>query len=133
VQNQGDGVVVASEETVPQWNATSAGYGLFTAVTQSYAASNPKVVKEVVAAIKEATAYINANLASPAVLKAAQQTLPGVPDSVLTKSVQSVSWSADGSMSQTDWNKTLAFLTSLGSVQGGAKITSSNWTNKYLP
>jgi NitT/TauT family transport system substrate-binding protein len=133
IQGQGDGVVVASEQTVPQWNATSAGYGLFTAVKQSYATANPKVVKEVVAAIKEATAYINANPTSPAVLKAAEQTLPGVPDSVLTKSVQQVTWSADGSMSQADWNTTLSFLTSLGSVQGGAKITSSNWTNKYLP
>jgi NitT/TauT family transport system substrate-binding protein len=83
--------------------------------------------------MEEATAYINAHPTSAAVLKAAQQTLPGVPDSVLTKSVQSVSWSADGSMSQASWNTTLSFLTSLGSVQGGAKVTSSNWTNKYLP
>jgi NitT/TauT family transport system substrate-binding protein len=67
------------------------------------------------------------------VLKALQETFPGVPDSVLAQSVQQVDWPASGAMSQATWNSTLAFLTSLGTIPGGAKITSSNWTNKYLP
>jgi NitT/TauT family transport system substrate-binding protein len=133
IQQDSGGLVVADDQNVTQWSAGSAGYGLFTAVSESYAQSNPAVVKKVVAALQEATAYINAHPTSPAVLKALQETFPGVPDSVLAKSVQQVDWPASGAMSQSTWNSTLAFLTSLGTIQGGAKLTSSNWTNKYLP
>ena len=65
-------------------------------------------------------------------LKAAAATLPGVPDTVLTGSLQQVVWPADAKMTQADWNKTLAFLTSLGTISGGVNVTSDSWSNQYL-
>lgn len=133
IQQSGGGVVVADDHSVTQWSAGASGYGLFTAVSRDYASRNPEVVKKVVAALQEATAYISAHPTSRPVLKALRQTFPSVPDSVLVKSVRQVGWPASGAMSQSTWNSTLAFLTSLGAIKGGAKVTSSNWTNEYLP
>jgi NitT/TauT family transport system substrate-binding protein len=132
VQNTGDGIVVANPLTVPQWSAAEAGYGLFTVVKKSYAASDAAVVKKVVAAIQDATNYMSSHGGDSAVLHAAAATMPGIPDTVLTGSLQQVVWPADASMSQADWTKTLAFLNSLGTIQGGANVTSANWTNQYL-
>ena len=132
IQNSGDGVVVADPLKVPAWSAADAGYGLFTAVTKSYASSDRAVVKKVVAAIQQATAYMNAHAGDSAVLKVAASTLPGTPNAVLGSSLQQVVWPADASMSQGDWNKTLAFLNSLGAISSGAKITGDNWTNQFL-
>jgi NitT/TauT family transport system substrate-binding protein len=133
VQNSGDGVVVANPLTVPQWSAADAGYSLFTVVKKSYATSDSAVVKKVVAAIQDATAYMNTNGSNSTVLKVTEATLPSIPDSVLSGSLEQVVWPKDASMSQADWTKTLSFLNSLGTIQGGANVTSSNWTNQYLP
>ena len=132
IQNSGEGVVVANPLTVPQWSAAQAGYGLFTAVTKSYASQNAAIVKKVTAAIEQATAYMDEHGSDSAVLKVAAQTLPGVPTSVLSASLQQVVWPKDAAMTQTDWSLTLAFLNSLGTISGGAKVTSDNWTNQYL-
>ena len=132
IQYSGDGVVVANPLTVPQWSAAQAGYGLFTAIKKSYASSDAATVKKVVTAIEQATAYMNTHGPDSAVLKVAAKTLPGIPDSVLSSSLQQVVWPANAAMSQADWNKTLAFLNSLGAIPSGAKITSANWTNQFL-
>jgi ABC-type nitrate/sulfonate/bicarbonate transport system substrate-binding protein len=133
LQHSGNGIVVANPLNVPQWSAAASGYGLFTLVQQSYATQNPSAVKKFVTAVQEATAYMNEHGANSAVLSAAEKTLPGVPDPVLKASLAQVVWPKNGAMSQSTWNKTLAFLNSLGTDSGGAKITSGNWTNKYLP
>lgn len=133
VQNSGDGVVVANPLTVPQWSAADAGYSLFTVVKKSYASSDSAVVKKVVAAIQDATAYMNTNSSNSTVLKVAETTLPSIPDSVLSGSLQQVVWPKDASMTQADWTKTVSFLNSLGTIKGGASITPSAWTNQYLP
>ena len=132
LQNTGDGVVVADPLTVPQWSAAEAGYGLFTVVKKSYASSNAAAVQKVVAAIQDATAYMNAHPGDATVLKAAATTLPGVPNTVLSGSLQQVVWPTDARMTQADWTKTVAFLNSLGTISGGANVTSDSWTNQYL-
>jgi NitT/TauT family transport system substrate-binding protein len=132
LQNTGDGLVVANPLTVPQWSAADAGYGLFTVVKKSYASSNAATVEKVVAAIQDATAYMNAHPGDGTVLKAAATTLPGVPDTVLSGSLQQVVWPADAKMTQADWTKTVAFLNSLGTISGGVDVTTDSWTNQYL-
>jgi NitT/TauT family transport system substrate-binding protein len=67
------------------------------------------------------------------VLQAAQKSLQGIPDGVVQSSLQQVEWPAQGAMDDAGWTKTMTFLTSLGTLPQGAKVTSENWTDKYLP
>jgi NitT/TauT family transport system substrate-binding protein len=133
VQYAGDGVVVADPLTVPQWSAKAAGYGLFVVVQKNYAAKHADVAKKVVAAVQDATNYMNTHPGDAKVVSAAQQTLTKVPASVLKGSLEQVEWPASGKMTDAQWNSTIAFLNSLGTIKGGAKISSDDWTNKYLP
>ncbi|MEU9157569.1 ABC transporter substrate-binding protein [Streptomyces sp. NPDC048417] len=136
IQNDGDGVVVADPFKVPEWAAEDAGYGQLVVTQKSYATAHPDVVKKFAAAVQQATAYMNAHLKDSndqTVLKAAQKSLTGVPDSVVQASLQQVDWPTSGSMDAVGWKKTMAFLDSLGTLPAGAKVTTDNWTNKYLP
>jgi NitT/TauT family transport system substrate-binding protein len=136
IQDDGDGVVVADPVKVPQWAAEQAGYGQLLVTQKSYATKHPDVVKKFATAVQQATAYMNTQLKDSddkTVLKAAQKALKGVPDDVVEGSLQQVEWPTDGSMSAAGWKKTMAFLDSLGTLPSNAKVTTGNWTNKYLP
>lgn len=132
MQDTGDGVVVADPLTVPQWSAKAAGYGLFTAVRKSYAEDNPGVAKKFVAAVQDATNYMSTHPGDATVVAAAQKTLTNVPTSVVKDSLEQVEWPRSGKMTTAQWRTTIAFLNSLGTIKGGAKISSSDWTNEYL-
>ena len=133
IQNSGDGVVVADPTKVPAWSAKSAGYGLVLVAKTSYASQNSATAKKFATAIQQATAYMNTHLSDSTVLDVAAKNLPGIPTKVLQASLQQVGWPASGKMTEADWNTTLAFLNSLGTTPGGAKVPSSDWTNTYLP
>jgi ABC-type nitrate/sulfonate/bicarbonate transport system substrate-binding protein len=136
IQDAGDGIVVADPVKVPQWAAEQAGYGQVVVTQKSYAAQHPDIVKKFVTAVQQATAYMSTHLKDSndtSVLQAAQKALTGVPDDVVQGSLQQVEWPTDGSMNAAGWQKTMAFLDSLGTLPDGAKVTADNWTNKYLP
>ncbi|MEU4657737.1 ABC transporter substrate-binding protein [Streptomyces sp. NPDC023723] len=136
IQDAGDGIVVADPFKVPQWAAEQAGYGQLVVTQKSYASAHPDIVKKFVTAVQQATAYMSTHLEDSndkSVLQAAQKALKGVPDDVVQGSLQQVEWPADGSMDAAGWQKTMAFLDSLGTLPDGAKVTADNWTNKYLP
>ncbi|MET8664263.1 ABC transporter substrate-binding protein [Streptomyces tendae] len=136
IQDAGDGILVADPVKVPQWAAEQAGYGQVVVTQKSYATQHPDIVKKFVTAVQQATAYMSTHLKDSndkTVLQAAQKALDGVPDNVVEDSLQQVEWPADGSMNAAGWKKTMAFLDSLGTLSDGAKVTTDNWTNKYLP
>ncbi|MEU6540952.1 ABC transporter substrate-binding protein [Streptomyces sp. NPDC047000] len=136
IQDDGDGVVVADPFKVPEWAAEQAGYGQLLVTQKSYANAHPDVVKKFATAVQQATAYMDEHLKDSSdrtVLKAAQKSLKGVPDSVVQASLQQVDWPVSGSMDAAGWKKTMAFLDSLGTLPAGAEVTTDNWTNKYLP
>ncbi|MFG2659145.1 ABC transporter substrate-binding protein [Streptomyces sp. NPDC048425] len=133
VQYEGDGVVVADPDKVPQWAFEDAGYGQVVAVKKSYANSDTATVKGFAAAVQQATAYLSTHSADKTVLAAARETLPGVPDKVLSESVKQVAWPESAKQDATGWKKTLAFVKDgIGAVPD-ATVTSDNWTNTYLP
>ncbi|MGW4906274.1 ABC transporter substrate-binding protein [Streptomyces sp. NPDC004270] len=132
VQKAGDGVVVADPLKVPQWAYEDAGYGQVVAVKKSWANANADVVKGFATAVQQATAYIAAHPKEQTVLKVAQKTLPSVPDDVLQSSIAQVAWPTSDKQSEAGWDKTLAFVKSIGAVPD-AKVSSDDWTNKYLP
>jgi NitT/TauT family transport system substrate-binding protein len=132
IQNSGDGVVVADPIKVPAWSAAQAGYGQFVVARNDYLTQNADVAKKVATAIQQGSAYMNANLAAASVQTVAQKALPGVQAAVVKASLQQVDWPTSGAMSTADWNKTLTFINSLGALSQEAKVSSDNWTNKYL-
>ncbi|MFD7707819.1 ABC transporter substrate-binding protein [Streptomyces sp. NPDC059785] len=136
IEDEGDGVVVADPFKVPEWAAEQAGYGQLLVTQKSYATQHPDIVKKFVTAVQQATSYMDTHLKDSndtTVVKAAKKSLQGVPDSVVEASLQQVDWPTDGSMNAAGWKKTVAFLDSLGTLPDGAKVTTDNWTNKYLP
>ncbi|MET7573967.1 ABC transporter substrate-binding protein [Streptomyces sp. NPDC005492] len=136
IQDSGDGVVVADPLKVTEWGAEEAGYGQLVVTQKSYASAHADVVKKFATAVQQATAYMNTHLKDSndqTVLKAAQKSLKGVPDGVVQASLQQVDWPTSGAMDADGWKKTMAFLTSLGTLPDGAKVTADDWTNKYLP
>ena len=58
---------------------------------------------------------------------------PRVPANVLESSLEQVDWLAKSSMDAATWNTTTAFIDAKGALPDGAKVTTSDWTNKYLP
>ncbi|GAA4601872.1 ABC transporter substrate-binding protein [Actinoallomurus liliacearum] len=132
IQAAGDGIVVADPVKVPQWSAKAAGYGLFTTVKKDYAGRNADTVKKFVAAVQDATNYMNTHPGDATTVRVAQQTLSGVPADVIKSSLELVDWPATGAMNDSDWNHTVAFLNSLGTIPGGVEISPDNWTDKYL-
>lgn len=132
IEAAGQGVVVADPLTVPAWSAKSAGYGLFTVVKKDYASSHADLVKKYVTAVRQATAYMNAHPGDPSVVAVAQKIVPNVSADILKDSLKLVDWPASGQMDDATWNSTTAFLNSIGTIKGGAKITAADWTNQYL-
>ena len=132
IQDSGDGVVVADPVKVPAWSAAQAGYGQFVVARNNYLSGHADIAKKVATAVQQATAYMNANLDTDPVQTVAQKALPGVPAAVLKASLHQVEWPTSGAMTGTDWDKTLTFINSLGALSAEAKVTSDNWTNKYL-
>lgn len=136
VQHDGDGVVVADPVKVPAWSAAHAGYGQFVVAQEDYAAQHPDIVKKFVTAVQQATKHMNTHLQKSndrTVLRAAQESMPGVPAEVLETSLRQVEWPEKGAMDAAGWKETVEFIDSLGALPKGTKVTSDNWTNKYLP
>jgi NitT/TauT family transport system substrate-binding protein len=134
VQQEGDGIVVADPVKVPQWSYEEAGYGQVVVVKQSYAKSDPDTVKGFATAVQQATAYLSAHAADDKnVLAAAQKTLPGVPDKVLSAAVKQVDWPETAAQDAAGWKKTVAFVKDGIAAVPDASVSSGDWTNKYLP
>lgn len=134
VQHEGDGVVVADPAKVPEWSFADAGYGQVVVVKKDYAKSDSATVKGFATAVQQAVAYLSAHPSDDAkVLAASRETLPGVPDDVLSAAVEQVDWPASAEQDDAGWQKTLAFVKGgIGAVPD-ARVTSDNWTNTYLP
>ncbi|MFG2781327.1 ABC transporter substrate-binding protein [Streptomyces prunicolor] len=136
IQSDGDGVLVADPFKVPAWSAAEAGYGQVVVTKKSFASQHPDTVRKFATALQQATAYMNTHLKDSndkTVLAAAKKLLKGMPDDVVRSSLRQADWPKDDSMNAAGWKKTLGFLDSLGSSPPGAKVTSEDWTNKYLP
>ncbi|SEG87807.1 NitT/TauT family transport system substrate-binding protein [Actinacidiphila yanglinensis] len=76
---------------------------------------------------------MHTNINSTTVQTVAQKALPGIPTSVIKASLPQVGWPTSDTMTAADWAKTVAFVNSLGALTQEAKVTSSNYTDKYLP
>ncbi|GGU08692.1 ABC transporter substrate-binding protein [Actinomadura citrea] len=133
VQNEGEGLVLVDPQKAPMWAAAQAGYGEVVVATKSYLSGHADTAKKFVAAVQEANAYLAAHQADATVMSVARKAQPGVPDPVLQSSIALVEWPKSGAMDEAGWNKTLAFVNSLGALPGGTKVTTDDWTNKYLP
>ncbi|NED88710.1 ABC transporter substrate-binding protein [Streptomyces sp. SID11233] len=134
VEHEGDGIVVADPTKVPEWAYEQAGYGQVVVVKEDYAKNNAAVVKGFAAAVQQATTYLDSHKPDDkAVLAAARESLPGVPDDVLSKAVSQVDWPETAKQDADGWKKTVAFVKDgIGAVPD-AKVSSDNWTNTYLP
>ena len=133
IQDSGDGVVVADSIKVPAWSEAQAGYGQVVVARNSYLHQHPDIARKFATAVQQATAYMNANLDSATVQSVAQKALPAVPASVIKASLPQVGWPKSDAMTAADWAKTVAFINSLGALTQPAQVTSSNYTNTYLP
>ncbi|MBY8855037.1 ABC transporter substrate-binding protein [Nocardia sp. CA2R105] len=131
VQAAGDGVVVASPETVPAWSIPKTGYGQIVVARQSYVDEHPDIVQKFVGAIEQATKYMHSHENES--LGVAKKILTGIPDAVLLRSLRQVDWPESNSMNDSGWKTTMAFLNAEGALPKGTKITHTNWTNEYLP
>jgi ABC-type nitrate/sulfonate/bicarbonate transport system substrate-binding protein len=134
VQHEGDGVVVAHSDKVPEWAAGEAGYGQVVVVKEDYAKSNSDTVKGFVTAVQQATTYLDTHEADDkTILAAARESLPGMPDDVLSEAVSQVDWPETAKMDEAGWKKTVAFVKDgIGAVPD-ASVSADNWTNTYLP
>jgi NitT/TauT family transport system substrate-binding protein len=133
VQESKDGVVVADATKVPAWSSAKVGYTQLIVARNSYLSGHAATAKKFVAAVQQATAYMNAHPGSAAVRSAAQKALPGVSTAVIRSSLPLIDWPTRGAMSTAGWNTTLAFINSLDALPQTAEVTSEDWTNKYLP
>ncbi|MFJ8755015.1 ABC transporter substrate-binding protein [Streptomyces sp. NPDC102441] len=134
VQHEGDGIVVAHSDKVPEWAAGQAGYGQVVVVKEDYAKSNSTTVKGFATAVQQATTYLDTHASDDkAVLAAARASLPGMPDDVLSEAVSQVDWPETAKQDAAGWKKTVAFVKDgIGAVPD-ASVSADNWTNKYLP
>ncbi|MQY19680.1 hypothetical protein NRB20_27720 [Nocardia sp. RB20] len=131
VQAAGDGVVVATPETVPAWSIPQTGYGQIVVARQSYVQSHTDITRKFVGAIEQATKYMRGH--EDESLNIAKQTLTGIPDAVLLRSLRQVDWPQSTSMNDSGWKTTMAFLNAEGALPKGTKLTHAHWTNEYLP
>jgi NitT/TauT family transport system substrate-binding protein len=133
IQATGDGIVVADSTKVTAWSEQQAGYGQIVVARNSYLSQHPDTAREFATAVQQATAYMNTHLDSTAVQTAARKALPGVSTPVVKASLPQVGWPTDDSMSAAGWTKTVAFINSLDALTQEAKVTSGDYTDKYLP
>ncbi|GAA0231869.1 hypothetical protein GCM10009527_030510 [Actinomadura nitritigenes] len=124
---------VVDPKKAPMWAAAQAGYGEVVVATKTYLSGHASAAKKFVAAVQQANGYLATHQGDPTVLSVARKVQSGVPDPVLQSSVALVEWPKSGAMDDAGWTKTLAFVNSLGALPDGAKVTSDNWTNTYLP
>jgi ABC-type nitrate/sulfonate/bicarbonate transport system substrate-binding protein len=132
IQASGEGVVVASSLTVPQWSGDFAGYGQVVVTRRSYADQHTETVRKFIAAVQEGTAYLAEHASDPSVVPVAEEALPGVPAPVVQAGLQEVEWPLFADMDAATWRKTFAFVDELGTLPGGAEITADDWSNTYL-
>lgn len=131
VQAAGDGVVVASPDTVPAWSIPRSGYGQVVVVRQSYAAANAALVRRFVQAVQQGSGYARAHPADT--VNIVKQTLTGIPDPALLASLRLVAWPQDTAMNTADWTTSMAFISQQGALPKGTTLTTTDWTNQYLP
>ncbi|KAA9156978.1 ABC transporter substrate-binding protein [Amycolatopsis acidicola] len=131
VQDDGDGVVVASPDSVPAWSLPRSGYGQVVVVRQSFADENSDVVRRFVTAVEQGSAYARTH--ETEAVNIMKKTLTGVPDDVLLASLRLVDWPEKDTMSAEGWNTSMTFLGKLGSLPKNTKLPQSSWTNQYLP
>jgi len=131
VQEDGDGIVVASPDTVPVWSTPRSGYGQVVVVRQSFAEENPDLVRRFSTAVQQGSAYARTHESEA--VNIVKKTLTGVPDDVLLAGLRLVDWPETGAMSAEGWDKTMTFLSKVGALPKGTKLPQSSWTNQYLP
>lgn len=132
IQDEGDGIVVADPIKAPQWASAQAGYGQFLAAQTSYLKDHADVAKKFAAAVQEGSQFVAAHQKDEAGLAVARKALPGIKDAVLQSSIQQVEWPRTLTITESEMAKTVSFIESLGTLKE-VKITSGDWTNKYLP
>jgi NitT/TauT family transport system substrate-binding protein len=131
VQDAGDGVVVASANSVPVWSIPRTEYGQFVVVRKSYADQNADLVRRFVTAVQRGSAYTRTH--EPEATNIMAKTLAGVPKPVLLASIRQVDWPAVDVMNTADWDTSMAFISKEGALPQGTKLPQSSWTNQYLP
>ncbi|MFC5827839.1 ABC transporter substrate-binding protein [Nonomuraea insulae] len=133
IQDAGEGVVVADPLRVPEWSAEQSGYGELIVVRKDYAEKNPEIAKKFVAAVQEATAYMNTHVDDPALLQVVMKAMPGVKGPVLQASLKHAGWPTSAAMNEAEWKKTLDFVNGLGVLPKVMTVTANDWTNAYVP
>jgi NitT/TauT family transport system substrate-binding protein len=133
IQDAGEGVVVADPLRVPEWSAEQSGYGELIVVRKDFLEKNPELAKKFVAAIQEATAYMNAHVRDQELLDVVAKAMPGVKGPVLQASLQHAGWPTSAAMNDEGWKKTLAFVNGLGVLPKVMSVTANDWTNTYVP
>jgi ABC-type nitrate/sulfonate/bicarbonate transport system substrate-binding protein len=133
IQDAGEGVVVADPLRVPEWSPEQSGYGELVVARKDYLDKNPEVAKKFVAAVQEATAYMNTHVSDAALLEVTMKAMPGIKGPVLQASLKQAGWPTSGAMNDEVWKKTLAFVNGLGVLTKVMDVTANDWTNKYVP
>ncbi|MFD7811519.1 ABC transporter substrate-binding protein [Streptomyces sp. NPDC059785] len=133
IEHSGDGLVLADAARVPVWSNDKVGYGQLLVARSSYLRDHPAIAKKTATAVQQATAYLHTHLDSATVKNTAKETLPGVPASVIDKSLPLVNWPTSAKMSNADWKTTVSFINELHTLRGNIEMTTDNWTNSYLP
>ncbi|GAA3442701.1 ABC transporter substrate-binding protein [Planomonospora venezuelensis] len=133
IEAAGEGLVVADPLRVPEWSPDRAGYGELVVARKDYLEKNPEIAKKVVAAIQEATAYMNAHVDDPALAELAAKAMEGVPAPVLQATLKQVGWPTSAAMDEATWKKTLDFVNGLGVLTKEMTVTAeTDWTNTYV-
>lgn len=132
-QAQGLGTLVASPSNTKAWTPANTGIGAIMITTDKFADANSSTVRAFVKATTQATDYIRRHESAADVIDIAAKNLTGVPRSVLKQSITSIDWPPTGKMTAAQWATTVKFIASLGALPAGTKVTSADWTNKYLP
>ncbi|MFJ8755002.1 ABC transporter substrate-binding protein [Streptomyces sp. NPDC102441] len=132
IQHSGEGVVVATSRSVPEWAGQFAGYGQVLVTNKGFADQHTGTVEKFAAAVQEGTAYLAEHANDPSVVPVAKEALPGVPDPVVQAGLEEVEWPLFADMDAATWRKTFTFVDKLGALPAGAEITTDDWTNTYL-
>jgi NitT/TauT family transport system substrate-binding protein len=132
IQDAGGGTAVADSLHVPEWSAEQAGYSQLVVANTSWLKQHGDVAKKFAIAVQQATKFINQNPKDSSVLASARKGLPGIPDAVLTGSIEQIQWPVSDAMDAATWTKTLNFVNKMDAVSGGAKVSSTDWTNSYV-
>ncbi|MEV4247744.1 ABC transporter substrate-binding protein [Streptosporangium canum] len=133
IQHAGEGIVVADPLRVPEWSPERAGYGEFVVARKDYLDKNPETAKKFVAAVQEATAYMNAHVDDQELLDIATKAMEGIPAPVLQAGLKQVGWPTSVAMNDAEWKKTLDFINGLGVLPQTMSVTADNWSNVYVP